>query len=96
MEGVISWREADFVKQLVLMRSYCVPGLAHLWGSDLGLHGLDPASRSPESLACVHMGLQVMFLEDWSSSRSGRVAQVRLLAYPCLGLPRPRPFTHPL
>lgn len=64
MEGVVSWREVDFVKQLVLLRSYCVLGLTHLWGSDLGLHGLDPASRSPEALACVHVRLQVTFLED--------------------------------
>lgn len=64
MQGVVSWPELDFVKQLVLLRSYCVPGLAHLWSSDLGIRGLGPASRSPEALACVHVGLQVRFVED--------------------------------
>lgn len=73
LEGAVSWGEVDFVKQLFfvcfsLLRSYCVPSLAHLWGSDLGLRGLDPASRSPEALACVRAGLQVMSLEDWSNS----------------------------
>lgn len=29
------------MKQLVFLRSYCMPGLAHLQGSDLDLRGLE-------------------------------------------------------
>lgn len=53
--------------RLFLLRSYCVPGMAHLPGSPLGLHGVGPASRSGGGLTCIHVGFQVSFLEDWSN-----------------------------
>lgn len=46
MDAVVTWQEVDLVKQLFLLWSYYVPGLAYLPGSDLGLHRVGPASKS--------------------------------------------------